>query len=76
MATPEQQATLDAITDLTAALSTLNTIIAAADAGGAAWDNATPAQRTAAIRTLARATRGLALLLQGHAGALGTAAQP
>lgn len=76
MASAEGQATLDAIAAVEAALTNLDTIIAAAEAGGPAWDNATPAQRTAAIRTMAKAIRGCALILKGLKAPLGTARVP
>lgn len=76
MPTPDEQATIDAFADLTAALTALNTIITALEAGGPAFDNATPAQRTGAILRMARALRGIALLLNGISAPLGTTRVP
>ncbi len=76
MATPEEQATIDAFTDLNAALVGLNAIITTLDAGGNAFDAATPAQRTAAIRLMARCNRAMAIILQGVKVPLGTGRVP
>lgn len=76
MPTPEEQATIDAMADVASALSALNTIITALEAGGPAFDNATPAQRTGAILRMAKATRGIARLVEGLGAPLGTARVP
>jgi hypothetical protein len=74
---PEGQATLDAIVAFEDALTNLDTIIAAANANPqTAWDTATPQQRTAAIKNLALAVRGIAWILRGVRAPLGTSRVP
>lgn len=74
--TPEGQATLDAIADVQGALAGLNTIISVLDAGGGAFDAATPTQRTNAIKLMAKSLRGIALLLRGRGTPFGDARVP
>lgn len=74
---PEGQATADAIAAFEAAVTSLDTIIAAANANPTTgWDSATAAQRTTAIKNLATAVRGLAYVLRGIKAPLGTARVP
>lgn len=77
MPTPEGQAALDAIAAVEAAVTSLDTIIAAAQANPTTgWDSATATQRTTAIKNLATAVRGLAWVLKGIRGPLGTNRMP
>jgi hypothetical protein len=74
---PDGQATLDAIAAFEAAVSNLDTIITAANANPTtAWDNATPQQRTTAIKNIAVAVRGVAWILKGVKVPLGSARAP
>jgi hypothetical protein len=74
---PEGDATLDAIAAFEAAVTSLDTIIAAANANpSTGWDSATGTQRTTAIKNLATAVRGLAYVLKGIKTPLGTNRAP
>lgn len=75
--TPDGQATLDAIAAFEAAVTSLDTIITAANANPTTgWDSATATQRTTTIKNLATALRGVCYLLHGIKAPLGTNRTP